>query len=163
MARDCPDCGEPLAINPVRCTACGYRPGGKQAPIDIDAMRCSWLAGTERCHYAGTMSPNTTGGGPWYCPGHYACDDGAHGQRIVDESRRAMYGKNLTGDSVKAAAKRTFLARPIPPVPPIPKGVRHPPGHGGAFAKLAAVLARHSPRAEELSERMAIQRENDVK
>ena len=156
MARDCPDCGEPLAINPIRCTACGYRPN--RDVVDLDAMRCAWLAGPERCHYAGTMSPNTAGGGPWYCPGHYACDDGAHGQRIVDESRRLMYGKSLTGNSVKEAAKRTFLARPIPPVPPTPPGVRYPKG-SGMFQRISKILERCSPRREEAEERAAIQAE----
>ena len=159
--RDCPKCGDPVTTEGV-CTGCGWRPKGAKtvaAPVDLDAMRCAWLAGAERCHYAGTMSPNTSGGGPWYCPGHFACDDAAHGQRIVDESRRLMYGKSLTGSSVKEAAKRTFLVRPIPPIPPTPPGVRYPKGRVGAFARIAKVLERCSPRREEAAERAAIQAE----
>lgn len=161
--RDCPECGDPLALDPVRCLACGYRPGKKtgSAADNPDAMRCDWVAG-ERCHYAGVLSPNTTGGGPWYCTGHFGCDDAAHGQRIVDESRRNVKTHRLTGIAMQDVARKAFLARPLPPVPPVPTGVKMPPRDSGAFTRIGDLIARHSrrfAREEADAERMAIQSE----
>lgn len=35
-----------------------------------DKGRCAWVTEGRRCYLAGTVSPSTTGGGPWYCAFH---------------------------------------------------------------------------------------------
>lgn len=49
-------------------------------------IRCEWVSDYERCRYPGTLSPNTRGGGPWFCRGHFGCDDPVLGAQIVSQS-----------------------------------------------------------------------------
>lgn len=46
----------------------------------------------ERCHYPGTISSDTRGGGPWYCRHHAFGVDQSEGGRIVAESRTWRHG-----------------------------------------------------------------------
>ena len=50
-------------------------------------QQCEWLAGTERCHYPGSMSTNTGSGGPYFCRLHFACSDPIYGADVVAASR----------------------------------------------------------------------------
>lgn len=42
----------------------------------------------ERCHYPGSVSHDTHGGGPWYCRHHFFCSEQSEGGRIVAQSRK---------------------------------------------------------------------------
>lgn len=79
------------------------------APHADDHLRCQWTAYGERCRYAGTISPMTTGMGPWYCHGHFFCSDAAHGQRIVEESRSTVIDENHSAEATVARSRRAFL------------------------------------------------------
>ena len=78
------------------------------APSSDDALRCQWFAEGDRCRYAGTASPSTVGGGPWYCIGHFFCDTAEHGRRIVDESARLVVDCNHSPSAHVARSRRAF-------------------------------------------------------
>lgn len=87
------------------------RPEVPAAPSEDDQLRCQWFSNGDRCLYAGTISPSTIGGGPWYCHGHFFCDTAEHGGRIVDESRRNVLDANHSPSAHVARSRRAFQER----------------------------------------------------
>jgi hypothetical protein len=57
-----------------------------------ERWRCCWTTGRERCHYPGSISPDTRGSSRWFCAAHFRCADGAEGAQIVEESRGFVRG-----------------------------------------------------------------------
>lgn len=116
----CPECNGFLKPNARKCS-CGWalKPLGKtgSTPFDPDHFRCEWRSGSERCHYAGTSSADTHGSGPWYCSGHFRCDEPIVGHAIVEESRQ-VHAADYTAESMLKAARSSYLKRPIPPRQP---------------------------------------------
>lgn len=79
-----------------------------------DAGLCEWVNNGQRCHYAGTISDSTTGGGPWFCRHHHGLGDAAHGARIVVQSLHELpspdYGYEARRAASFQAAKRRIPA-----------------------------------------------------
>lgn len=76
-----------------------------------DPHRCAWRAGEEQCHYPGSVSRSTLGGGPWYCSSHALGPDGHEGAQIVFQSRGFR-----VGDERVAPPKPQHSPRPPMPV-----------------------------------------------
>lgn len=85
--RKCPDCGERLSFDAIRC-ACGWgqKRGEKGKYFD---HRCTYRAGSERCGYPVGMFPegNTSG----WCVFHRQNLDQASGAEVVSQSSRVKY------------------------------------------------------------------------
>lgn len=110
--RECPECSRPLAFNAKACK-CGWR----LAPMreshqssDREHLRCEWVSSGVRCRYVGSITADARGGGPWFCVGHFGCDDPAHGARIVDESQ-AERGDDWSAGSLVGKARARFIAK----------------------------------------------------
>lgn len=69
---NCPSCGAPVAG--PSCQRCGYaEPGAPPAArrgYDREAHGCQHERAGQRCANAGSFSPSTTGGGPYFCWQH---------------------------------------------------------------------------------------------
>lgn len=143
----CPDCSGFLKPNARKC-ACGWSatPLRKLAPVaGLDQHRCEWLSNGERCHWPGSCSTDTHGGGPWYCTAHNDCDDMEKGLRIVVESRACTL-TNYSSESICAAAKAAYLARPI--WPPRPQSQKPQPPQGFRSAGVVAGMCVREPGEE---------------
>lgn len=88
QTKECPKCGSEHRLHIKKC-GCGHQFGTKQeqAP-DRDPMHgcCEYSTGTSRCHYPGTFSDSTNGGGRWFCSAHDRESDPAMGAAIVHKS-----------------------------------------------------------------------------
>jgi hypothetical protein len=90
----CPKCGAEHGLEATYC-GCGHKWVNEMLSTVQDPHHhlCAYMANGHRCHYPGTVSENTTGGGPFYCSHHAAIlhDTGsaAFGAEIVEASRRA--------------------------------------------------------------------------
>ncbi|MDE2022070.1 MAG: hypothetical protein KGI71_04165 [Patescibacteria group bacterium] len=81
------------------------------------------MSGGDRCRYPGSISPGTTGGGPWYCREHFGCSDMGAGAAVVARSAAEIpAGMSYSGESMREAARRAFLARGWPDMPPAVAG-----------------------------------------
>lgn len=111
MPRDCPRCGEGLSSS--TCQSCGWGTASKDAPVAD--FRCEWHSGGERCHYAGSMSESTVGGGPWYCGEHYFAMQREHAQSvgadIVERSKQAEPHPVYSYERRKLMALRAMAMR----------------------------------------------------
>ena len=89
QTKECPKCETEHRLHIKKC-GCGYVFGSKQqATPDRDPMHgcCAYSTGTSRCHYPGTFSDSTSGGGEFYCAAHYHLDDPSTGAAIVYRSQ----------------------------------------------------------------------------
>lgn len=110
----CPECGGFLTPNARKCD-CGWAskpPRTGASTVELDRHRCEWEANGQRCRNPGTSSPNTLGGGPWYCSPHFRCGSGALGEAIVQESQ-SVYFRDYTARTMYEASLAAYLARPI--------------------------------------------------
>lgn len=71
MHSECPECREPWRVGAKLCRTCGYRVPGAPEQAAPDRWRCADVERGMRCGKAGTLSPSTSGGGPWYCADHF--------------------------------------------------------------------------------------------
>lgn len=106
----CPKCGDEHPVSATYC-GCGHKWGGSSrdyaassGPVDPMYGCCDWTSDGQRCHYPGTHSDSTQGGGPWYCAGHAKCTDGKLGHDIVEQSRR-----DLPQPDYSLAARRRYF------------------------------------------------------
>lgn len=84
----CPQCKAEHKVSTPKC-GCGYQWQTKgQAPDDPYHRLCAYHANGQRCHYVGTFSSNTLGGGPFYCRGHDGEVSPEVGAQIVEQSHR---------------------------------------------------------------------------
>jgi hypothetical protein len=117
MKRECPECSRFLPASAKSCPSCGYQiEAEKSVKVDADHGRCEWRAGGVRCHYAGSMSDSTVGGGPWYCGAHMmAARHSEHpqeaGARIVQKSQDAVPTPNYSPDARRLMALKAMQAR----------------------------------------------------
>lgn len=113
----CPECNNALYPGATVC-GCGW--GQKTTKLRLHAVsgdpspvlgyiQCDWVAGNNvRCRYPGTLSRSTQGTGPWYCRGHYGCDDPVAGADIVEASAdyRHMSRSEASAIALEQASKR---------------------------------------------------------
>lgn len=86
--RKCPDCGERLSFDALRC-ACGWgvKRGDKSAKFHD--MRCTYKAGENRCHYpVGMFAEGNTSG---WCVFHRQQLSQRDGAAVVEQSERVPY------------------------------------------------------------------------
>ena len=95
--RQCPDCGERLSIDALRC-ACGW--GAKKTPgVKHFDMRCTYAAGSSRCCYPVGMFPEGKSSG--WCIFHRQNLSSFDGAEIVRQSETVAYS-----DAIAAILER---------------------------------------------------------
>lgn len=89
--RKCPDCGERLSFDALRC-ACGWGVRKGEKPGRFYDMRCTYQAG-ERCNYPVGLflEGNTTG----WCVFHRQSLRAGDGALIVAQSSRVPYAEAI--------------------------------------------------------------------
>ena len=115
----CPDCSGTIPYKADECPGCGFvvnRTKGKQTrDRDPDTFRCAWISNGARCHYAGSISASTVGGGPWYCAGHADAATSEFpveaGDRITKRSIEEHPSPSFTPESMRLAALRIMERR----------------------------------------------------
>ncbi|MGH7751152.1 MAG: hypothetical protein ACREQ5_41265 [Candidatus Dormibacteria bacterium] len=126
---ECPQCGNELRTSKTSCSACGWAKGGErsQTASEWNRFRCHWQASGERCRYAGTVSNDIRGGGPWYCWEHHVCDDMPAGAAIVSRSLAEIPPTSVyDGESIRARSKAAYLRRRPPEVSALEKPPSRP-------------------------------------
>lgn len=107
---DCPKCGDP--VKEGRCNACGWtrekRSANDAAPHDPMHGCCEYVSYGDRCHYAGTISRDNHGKGPWHCREHHAAVDDPEidGDAIVKRSWRDVPVPDYSIEARRAAFKQ---------------------------------------------------------
>ena len=94
----CPDCGAEHRLSIRRC-GCGYTwETQKQNSQQMDPMHgcCEWTHLGKRCHYAGSWSDSTKGGGPWYCLEHSRNPDPEFGYKVILKSHEDVKSTNYS-------------------------------------------------------------------
>lgn len=89
QTKECPKCETEHRLHIKKC-GCGHVFGVKQSrDEERDPMRgcCEYSTGTSRCHYPGTLSDGTNGGGRWFCSAHDRETEPAVGAAIVYKSQ----------------------------------------------------------------------------
>ena len=103
QTKECPKCGAEHRMHIKKC-GCGHQFGQMQAhEPERDPMLgcCEYSTGTSRCHYPGTFSSATTGGGKWYCSAHDHESDPAMGAAIVHKSQEDFPRPDWSVNAVK--------------------------------------------------------------
>jgi hypothetical protein len=88
QTKECPKCGAEHRMHIKKC-GCGYQFGQLSKQEEArDPMHgcCEYSTGTSRCHYPGTFSHSSNGGGKWYCSAHDRETDPEMGATIVYKS-----------------------------------------------------------------------------
>jgi hypothetical protein len=154
--KTCPECAVDLKPRAKSC-ACGWKapeqpkPAGGEGDSVVDDHRCAWESGGDRCRYFGTIGESRRG--PMYCRAHYGCADGAFGALVVEESKERMRGiGNWSAKTANEMARRAYLQRQLPPLPP--DGERRG-GGAGMFRSVGALARRHAPLDPEAAEERA--------
>jgi hypothetical protein len=100
------------------CPGCGHvvnRTGKAAAQADTDELRCAWVSGSVRCHYAGTISESTVGAGPWYCAGHADALTAEFpmdvGEKVTRQSVEDYPSPSFRFEARRLAALRAMAAR----------------------------------------------------
>jgi len=111
MSRKCPRCQDPLSVHGV-CGSCGFglKATASTPSFDREYLRCEWVSLDDRCRYAGAITTDTKGGGPWFCVGHFGCDNPALGARIVEESKSVRVD-DWSAATVVGSARASFIAK----------------------------------------------------
>lgn len=109
--KECPKCGAEHRLHIKKC-GCGHDFGSKQAQEPSrDPMHgcCEYSTGTSRCHYPGTFSDGTNGGGRWFCSAHDRETDQAMAAAIVHKSHEDFPRPDWSAN----AARRRYELRTI--------------------------------------------------
>lgn len=87
QTKECPHCGAEHRLHIKKC-GCGHQFGqqAKEEPRDPMHGCCAYSTGTSRCHYPGTFSSSTNGGGKFYCSAHSRETDPGLAASIVHKS-----------------------------------------------------------------------------
>lgn len=100
---ECPKCGSEHSNRLKKC-GCGYEmKNGYTKPEHKDPMHlcCSYMSGTSRCHYPGTMSAGTNGDGRFFCSAHYGEADPVIGSSIVFKSHEDVPRPDYSPNAVR--------------------------------------------------------------
>ena len=90
--RKCPDCGERLSFDALRC-ACGWGAKKPDKGSKFFDMRCTYKAGSDRCNYpVGMFAEGNTSG---WCVFHRQNPSQGVGAEIVMQSQRVDYAKAI--------------------------------------------------------------------
>lgn len=103
QTKECPKCETEHRLHIKKC-GCGHVFGSRQTQQeDRDPMRgcCEYSTGTSRCHYPGTFSDSTNGGGRWYCSAHDRESDPSMGAAIVHKSHEDYPRPDWSLDAVR--------------------------------------------------------------
>lgn len=160
--RRCPECEIPLKGNAKTCR-CGWRDPSAAAPTraattngrqqQATDQRCAWLSNGHQCRYFGALSLSTHGGGPYYCRGHFACEDQEVGARVVLESAEVMGDlSDWSAQTLVERTRREFLARA-----PVLRGEAHAKERVAGFKPLIVAAGLRVPDPEGDLEREALQ------
>lgn len=91
--RQCPDCGERLSFDAIRC-ACGWG-AKKQAGAKFYDYRCTFKSGAERCAYpVGMFTEGNTSG---WCIFHRQPLQAGEGSEVVRQSATVPYARAIAG------------------------------------------------------------------
>lgn len=103
QTKECPKCGSEHRLHIKKC-GCGHVFGSKQAQQpERDPMHgcCEYSTGTSRCHYPGTFSDSTNGGGRWFCSAHDRESDPSLAAAIVHRSHEDYPRPDWSVNAVK--------------------------------------------------------------
>lgn len=103
QTKECPKCGAEHRLHIKKC-GCGHQFGQlARQEEDRDPMRgcCEYSTGTSRCHYPGTFSDGTNGGGRWFCSAHDRETDPAMAAAIVHKSQEDFPRPDWSVNAVK--------------------------------------------------------------
>lgn len=104
--RKCPECGERLSFEAVRC-ACGWGLKKPDKGTKLYDHRCTYVAGGSRCAYPVGMFPE--GATQGWCVFHRQQANGALGAEIVEQSKIVPYAEALKPIIARGAASPSVV------------------------------------------------------